>query len=247
MRDGLVAAAATLLAMAAQPALAQGASIADLRAEMTRNYDTALAATRDRGVIAADDSRYVWASEAKVACGIAIGYLKTRTVDDETIARCRSFTGLMTNAPAPAPAPAADPLPPPPPPPTGDALPPPPPPATTAACPVALPAEVHFDWASATPLPESSAIIESIATSAAACGVRAVTVVGHADRSGGEGFNQRLSRRRADAVAAALAAEGMARGAIQVRAVGERDPAVPTADGVREPANRRVAISRNER
>lgn len=245
MRYGLVAASATLLATAAQPAWAQRASVTELRAEMTRNYDVALAATRDRSVIAADDSRYIWASEAKVACGIAIGYLKTRTIDDETIARCRSFTGLMTNAPVPSF--AGEPLPPPPPPPSaGDAL-PPPPPATAAACPVALPAEVRFDWAQATPLPESAAVIESIASSAAACGVRALSVVGHADRSGSDGFNQRLSRRRADAVAAALVAEGMLRGTVQVRAVGERDPAVPTADGVREAANRRVAISRNER
>lgn len=245
MKRGMVVAAATLAI--ASPAVAQGTSVADLRAEMTRNYDAALATTLRRDVIAADDSRYVWASEAKVACGIAIGYLKTRTIDDETIARCRNLSGLMTGAPVQGP--AADPLPPPPPPP-GDPLPPPPPPpppaVTAATCPVALPAEVHFDWASATPLPESSAIIESIATSAAACGVRGVSVIGHADRSGSEGFNQRLSRRRADAVAAALAAEGMPRAAVQVRAVGERDLAVPTPDGVREPANRRVAISRNE-
>jgi outer membrane protein OmpA-like peptidoglycan-associated protein len=181
-----------------------------------------------------------------VACGIAIGYLKTRTIDDETIARCRSMSALMTNSSVAPPVGDALP-PPPPPPPMAQPLPPPPPPATTAACPVALPAEVHFDWASATPLPESSAIIESIASSAAACGVRAVTVIGHADRSGSAGFNQRLSRRRADAVAAALTAEGMPRAAVTVRAVGERDPAVPTADGVREPATRRVAISRNDR
>ncbi|WP_335306728.1 OmpA family protein [Sphingomonas adhaesiva] len=74
-----------------------------------------------------------------------------------------------------------------------------------------------------------------------------MAVVGHADRSGSAGFNQRLSQRRAEAVAAALVAEGMPRSAVSVRAVGERDPAVPTADGVREPANRRVAISRNDR
>lgn len=244
MKRGLVVAAATLSAAIASPAVAQGASVGDLRAEMTRNYDAALAMTLRRDVIAADDSRYIWASEAKVACGIAIGYLKTRTIDDETIARCRDLSGLMNGAPV-APV-GGDPLPPPPPPVATTPLPPPPPPATASTCPVALPAEVHFDWASATPLPDSSAIIESIASSAAACGVRGVSVVGHADRSGSEGFNQRLSRRRADAVAAALVAEGMPRGAVTVRAVGERDLAVPTPDGVREPANRRVAISRNE-
>ncbi len=246
MKRGWGVAIAALAAATATPALAQGASVGELRAEMTRNYDAALAMTLRRDVVAADDSRYIWASEAKVACGIAIGYLKTRTIDDETIARCRDLSGLMSNAAVASP--VADALPPPPPPPAmAQPLPPPPPPVATAACPVALPAEVHFDWAVATPLPDSSAIIESIASSAAACGVRAVMVVGHADRSGSAGFNQRLSQRRAEAVAAALVAEGMPRAAVTVRAVGERDLAVPTADGVREPANRRVAISRNDR
>jgi outer membrane protein OmpA-like peptidoglycan-associated protein len=52
----------------------------------------------------------------------------------------------------------------------------------------------------------------------------------------------RLSKRRADAVKAALVKEGIAAGNISVFAKGETEPLVPTPDGVREPQNRRAQI-----
>ena len=69
-----------------------------------------------------------------------------------------------------------------------------------------------------------------------------IEVAGHADRSGTPAYNQRLSQRRADAVAAELVARGVSRSEISVTAYGESRPLVPTADGVREPQNRRVEI-----
>ncbi|EFH11182.1 OmpA family protein, partial [Teichococcus cervicalis] len=69
-----------------------------------------------------------------------------------------------------------------------------------------------------------------------------IEVAGHADRSGSPQYNQRLSQRRADAVAAELVRQGVSRSAITVQAFGESRPLVPTADGVREPQNRRVEI-----
>jgi hypothetical protein len=65
---------------------------------------------------------------------------------------------------------------------------------------------------------------------------------GHAGRSGTLQDNQRLSQRRADAVSAELVRLGVTRSAITVQAFGESRPLVPTADGVREPQNRRVEI-----
>jgi outer membrane protein OmpA-like peptidoglycan-associated protein len=52
----------------------------------------------------------------------------------------------------------------------------------------------------------------------------------------------RLSRRRADSVAAQLEKDGIAAGEIAIVAKGKRDLLVPTKDGVREPQNRRVTI-----
>jgi outer membrane protein OmpA-like peptidoglycan-associated protein len=69
-----------------------------------------------------------------------------------------------------------------------------------------------------------------------------IEVAGHADRSGSPQYNQRLSQRRADAVAAELSRQGIARSNISVQAFGESRPLVATADGVREPQNRRVEI-----
>lgn len=74
-----------------------------------------------------------------------------------------------------------------------------------------------------------------------------ILATGHTDTSGGTGYNQRLSERRAAAVRAALEAAGVSTGHISTSAVGETDPLVETEDGVREPQNRRVEIelSRN--
>jgi outer membrane protein OmpA-like peptidoglycan-associated protein len=51
-----------------------------------------------------------------------------------------------------------------------------------------------------------------------------------------------LSMRRAQSVLAELVRRGIPEGQIAVFAKGERDPLVPTPDGVREPQNRRVEI-----
>ncbi|HEY8611038.1 MAG TPA: OmpA family protein, partial [Roseomonas sp.] len=69
-----------------------------------------------------------------------------------------------------------------------------------------------------------------------------IEVAGHADRSGTPQYNQRLSQRRAEAVAAELARRGISRPQMSIQACGESRPLVPTADGVREPQNRRVEI-----
>jgi outer membrane protein OmpA-like peptidoglycan-associated protein len=69
-----------------------------------------------------------------------------------------------------------------------------------------------------------------------------IQVTGFADRSGSPGYNQRLSERRANAVAAALSKLGVPRNDMMVSGRGENDNRVPTADGVREPQNRRVEI-----
>ncbi len=67
-------------------------------------------------------------------------------------------------------------------------------------------------------------------------------LTGHADRAGPEDYNMKLSLRRAEAVRAILVDKGVPAGDISVAARGESEPAVQTADGVPERANRRVEI-----
>jgi OOP family OmpA-OmpF porin len=69
-----------------------------------------------------------------------------------------------------------------------------------------------------------------------------LTITGHADRAGPEGYNWTLSLQRATAVQSALVEKGIDAGKIRVRAAGEGEPLVATPDGEREPKNRRVEI-----
>ena len=68
-------------------------------------------------------------------------------------------------------------------------------------------------------------------------------MVGHTDTSGSPAYNEGLSERRASVVRDALVARGLAAGAVTTQARGESDLARPTSDGVREPLNRRTAVT----
>jgi len=116
---------------------------------------------------------------------------------------------------------------------------PPPPPAVQQAPSQYL---VFFDWDSSQLTAEAQRIIRTAADAAKQGRVARIEVTGHADRSGTDAYNMRLSQRRADAVKAELAKNGVATGDIATFAKGESQPLVPTADGVREPQNRRVQI-----
>ncbi len=70
----------------------------------------------------------------------------------------------------------------------------------------------------------------------------ALELTGHADRSGPSASNLRSGRARAEAVRAFLAARGVPEAAMTVASHGESRPLIATADGVREPQNRRVEI-----
>jgi outer membrane protein OmpA-like peptidoglycan-associated protein len=72
-------------------------------------------------------------------------------------------------------------------------------------------------------------------------GVR-LALIGHADRSGPEAPNLRSGKKRAEAVHAYLASRGVPGAAMSVMSYGESRPLIATADGVREPQNRRVEV-----
>lgn len=132
--------------------------------------------------------------------------------------------------------------------------PPPPAPAPVAAAPEPMPAPepmtsrnyiVFFDFDRYDLTPEAREIIRQAAADAKAGNAIQMDVRGHADRSGSDQYNQRLSARRAEAVRQELARNGVNISAIQTSAVGEREPLVPTRDGVKEPQNRRAEIMYN--
>jgi OmpA-OmpF porin, OOP family len=116
------------------------------------------------------------------------------------------------------------------------APPPPPPPVTRR---VFL---VFFDWDRDTITPDGMRIVQQAADAFRSGAPVQIQVTGYTDASGSVGYNQRLSERRANNVANALARFGVARQAMVVSGRGKNDQRVPTADGVREPQNRRVEI-----
>ncbi len=122
---------------------------------------------------------------------------------------------------------------------------PPPPPAPAAAVPAPAPARtylVFFDWDRADLTDRARQIVGEAAQASTRVQTTRIEVQGNADRSGTPAYNQRLSLRRAQTVAAELVRDGVPMTIIDIQAFGDTHPLVPTAAGVREPQNRRVAI-----
>ena len=123
-----------------------------------------------------------------------------------------------------------------------------PPPAIPAAAPAAVPAAaarsylVFFDWDKAVLTDRARGIVKDAALAATKATHTRIDVAGNADTSGTPAYNQGLSMRRAQAVAAELVKDGVAKTDISVTANGDTHPLVPTAPGVREPQNRHVEI-----
>jgi OmpA-OmpF porin, OOP family len=101
---------------------------------------------------------------------------------------------------------------------------------------------VFFDWDKYNITPEGQQIIQLAANQYRSGGRVTLQVTGYTDTSGSAGYNQRLSERRANAVAAALERLGVPRSDMVVAGRGMNDLRVPTPPGVREPQNRRVEI-----
>jgi OOP family OmpA-OmpF porin len=118
-------------------------------------------------------------------------------------------------------------------------------PPVAAAPPPAGPREfrVYFDFDKSTLTPEGQQIVNQVAQLVKSGGTARLELVGKADRSGPDNYNQRLSERRARTVQDALTQAGVPRDRLTARGVGEKEPPVPTPDGVREPRNRVVEIS----
>jgi len=134
---------------------------------------------------------------------------------------------------APAPAPEA---------PTPSAPPVPAPAPAAAACPTSQ-FTVYFEWDRSNLNQAATEVIDQAVARAAQCNMSAVEIVGHTDSSGSGAYNMGLSERRAAVVRDALVARGVAASAMTTQARGETQLARQTADGVREPLNRRTAVT----
>jgi OOP family OmpA-OmpF porin len=144
----------------------------------------------------------------------------TWTKENAVVEGCDGYMAPVAAAPAPAPAPKAE------------------------AMAVVEKHIVYFDFdsANAGDVSDISSYINSLKS------VTSVNLVGHADRIGTNAYNDALSKRRVDAVAAALQAGGVNGSVISTGYMGETAPA-KSCDGLRGAtlidclrANRRVEV-----
>ncbi|SCW85139.1 Outer membrane protein OmpA [Sphingobium faniae] len=220
----LMAVAMPLTAWAAPASPLLQLDRSSLKEELRSRYDAAVAAAGDPATRAAQDSRFTWAVEGKNQCGIALGFLKSGTKDADSINKCDAFVARLSATPPPPASPA--------------------PPALPALDCVSAPAvSIFFDWNQDVPLPEGADTISTLARSAAQCGWGNLTATGYTDTSGTTVYNDGLSLRRARNVASMLEQAGVAPGSLAVEGRGETQLKIETADGVREPMNRRVEVT----
>ncbi|HVY03214.1 MAG TPA: outer membrane beta-barrel protein, partial [Caulobacterales bacterium] len=125
--------------------------------------------------------------------------------------------------------------------------PPPPPPPAEAPPPVQVcPAnefKVYFEWDRSNLNAAAMDTINHAIAQAKACNVSTVSVKGYTDTSGSAKYNIGLSNRRAAVVRDALVSGGIPATLITTEGLGETDLDKPTKDGVREPLNRRTAVT----
>jgi OOP family OmpA-OmpF porin len=148
----------------------------------------------------------------------------------EFLSALEQLEGAMPKAPpaAPAPAPAENPL------------------NVDPNAPMAIENAMYlvfFDWDQSDLGPGAQSVLDAVAAEVSKRSLNSITVVGHADRSGSEGYNVKLGQRRANAVRDALIQRGVNASIIKTETRGESERLVETPDNVREPANRRAQIS----
>lgn len=102
---------------------------------------------------------------------------------------------------------------------------------------------VFFDFDKTGILPAGDSVLQAAVDEIKSRQLNAINVVGHADAAGTKPYNKRLSLKRANAVKSSLVKMGVDAKLIRVDHKGEDELMVPTPDGVREPANRRVQIT----
>ena len=225
------------LAFAGVPAAAMAQTSSDdlmalsggaLHDAVQSRYAAALSITQDAAVVAADNTHFMWASQAKAQCGIALGFLRSGTKDSVSIGKCADAAMRMQLAQAaPTPMPIAAPV---------AAMP-------AEACGRTIAGIVFFDFDSVAVPASAEQTLDAVIQTMRSCGWNTLTVTGHTDRAGSDAYNNALSVRRAEAVAGMLVGRGVAAASLEVAGHGESEPKVPTLDGERNPANRRVEIT----
>jgi len=101
---------------------------------------------------------------------------------------------------------------------------------------------INFDFDSATIRPESEELLAALATGLKDSDAAAITVIGHTSSEGSDAYNEKLSQRRAEAVAAAIVERGVDAGSVSAEGRGEQQPIADNSTEAGRSLNRRVEI-----
>lgn len=102
---------------------------------------------------------------------------------------------------------------------------------------------INFASGSAAIDPSSRQVLDALASVALRCDRFSIEVAGHTDNQGSREINMDLSRQRADAVAAYLAGQGVARSRLSARGYGPDRPRANNATEAGQAANRRIEFN----
>lgn len=102
---------------------------------------------------------------------------------------------------------------------------------------------INFETGSADIAPSSRRVLDALASIALRCDRFAIEVAGYTDNQGEREMNMQLSQRRADAVAAYLATQGVARERLTARGHGPDNPRATNATPEGQAANRRIEFN----
>ena len=102
---------------------------------------------------------------------------------------------------------------------------------------------ILFDFDRSNLTAAGQVVVQEILGAVLADPATTVELIGHTDTVGSPAYNLRLSQARAATVSNALVSGGVQPARISSEARGESDLAVPTGDGVRNQANRRVVVT----
>ena len=137
-------------------------------------------------------------------------------------------------AAAPAPAPAAAPAAP-----AAKPVAPPPPPAATK---VTYAADAFFDFDKSVLKPEGKAKLDDLVGKVKGINLEVIIAVGHTDAVGTDGYNQKLSVKRSEAVKAYLVSKGIEKNRVYTEGKGEVQPVADNKTKEGRAKNRRVEI-----
>ena len=152
--------------------------------------------------------------------------------------------------PPPAPAPVAAPAPAPAPAPVAA---PPAPAAAPVPAPVVVPpapvsekvtfaADAFFDFDKSVLKPEAKAKLDDLVSKSSAVALEVIIAVGHTDSVGTDGYNQKLSISRSEAVKAYLVSKGIEKNRVYTEGKGEKQPVADNKTSEGRAKNRRVEI-----